>query len=125
MSSELEKADHKMRWSALLASVYAAFNAREIDTVLAHLHPDVDWPNGLEGGRVHGRENVREYWTRQWAMLDPHVEPVRFEDDPGGQTVVEVHQVVRDLAGKTLLDHIVYHVYSIQNGLIERMEIRD
>ncbi|MGA2599655.1 MAG: nuclear transport factor 2 family protein [Bryobacteraceae bacterium] len=123
MSSELEKADNKKRWSALLASVYAAFNAREIDTVLANLHPDVDWPNGMEGGRIHGRENVREYWTRQWAMLDPHVEPVRFEDEPGGRTVVEVHQVIRDLAGNTIVDQIVYHVYSIQNGLIERMEI--
>ncbi len=109
----------------LLAATYKAFNAREIDTVLAMLHPEVDWPNGMEGGRVHGRENVREYWTRQWAMLDPHVEPVRFEDDPNGRTVVEVHQVVRDLAGKTLVDQIVYHVYSIQNGLIERMDIRN
>ena len=52
----------------LLAATYKAFNAREIDTVLAMLHPEVDWPNGMEGGRVHGRENVREYWTRQWAM---------------------------------------------------------
>ena len=38
----------------LLAAAYAAFNAREIDTVLALLDPDVDWPNGLEGGRVLG-----------------------------------------------------------------------
>ena len=38
----------------LLRHMYAAFNRREIDTVLAAMHPDVDWPNGWEGGRVHG-----------------------------------------------------------------------
>jgi len=26
----------------------------------------VDWPNGMEGGRVHGHAEVRAYWTRQW-----------------------------------------------------------
>jgi len=32
--------------------------------------------------------------------------------------------VVRDLTGRILVDQIVQHVYSIQNGLIERMDIR-
>ena len=55
----------------LLTEAYRAFNAREIDAVLAIMHHDVDWPNGMEGGRVHGHEGVRDYWTRQWAMINP------------------------------------------------------
>ncbi|MDQ2842107.1 MAG: nuclear transport factor 2 family protein, partial [Acidobacteriota bacterium] len=51
----------------LLLQLYAAFNARNIDAVLPALHPDVDWPNGWEGGRMRGRDAVRAYWTRQWA----------------------------------------------------------
>jgi hypothetical protein len=108
----------------LLTKAYAAFNRRDIDAVLALMQPDVDWPNGLEGGRVHGHDEVRAYWTRQWAALNPRVEPVRMEDDEAGKTVVDVHQVVRDLSGNILVDQIVQHVYSIPNGLIERMEIR-
>jgi len=107
----------------LLTATYQAFNARDIVTVLAPMHPAVDWPKGMEGGRVHGHGNVREYWMRQWKMVDPRVEPVRIEDDETGRTVVDVHQVVRDLSGKILLDRIVQHVYSIQTGLIERMDI--
>jgi hypothetical protein len=34
----------------LLNRVYAAFNARDIEAVLRLLHPDVDWPDGMEGG---------------------------------------------------------------------------
>jgi hypothetical protein len=26
---------------------------------------------------VHGRDAVREYWTRQWDVIDPRVDPVR------------------------------------------------
>jgi ketosteroid isomerase-like protein len=107
----------------LLTSVYAAFNARDLDGVLALLHPDVDWPNGMEDGRVHGRQGVRGYWTRQWGLIDPHVDPRRFELDGSGRMVVDVHQVVRDRAGNIIRDQVVQHVYELQDGLIRRMDI--
>jgi ketosteroid isomerase-like protein len=107
----------------ILVAAYSAFNARNIDAVLALMHPDVVWPNGMEGGYVHGQEDVRAYWTRQWGMIDPHVEPIAIEKDERGRTVVKVHQVIRDLNGSVLLDTIVHHAYTIRDGLIERMEI--
>jgi len=109
----------------LIEAVYHSFNARDVAAVLAKMHPDVDWPNGMEGGRVHGHGNVRDYWERQWQVVDPHVEPIRIEEDESGQTVVSVHQVVRDLGGNVLLDRDVRHIYSIQDGLIKSMEIRE
>jgi hypothetical protein len=109
----------------LLKRVYDQFNAREIEAVLAAMHEDVMWANGMEGGYVHGRDEVRSYWTRQWAMMDPHVEPVQLTDGPEGEVVVEVHQVVHDLEGKLLADKTVTHVFRIANGLIKRFDIRD
>src|SRR6516162_10325893 len=93
----------------ILITMYREFNARNIEAVLAHLDPHVDWPNGMEGGRVLGLENVRAYWTRQFQTIDPRVDPVSFSHDNGGRTVVEVHQVVRDLAGALVADQIVHH----------------
>jgi SnoaL-like domain len=109
----------------LLIETYANFNARAMDAVLDTMHPDVDWPNGMEGGRVHGRSSVRDYWTRQWGLIDPHVEPVSFKTDETGRTIVTVHQVVHDLEGKLLLDQMVEHVYRIEDGLIRSMEIQE
>jgi hypothetical protein len=43
----------------LLAHTYAAFNGRDIDAVLAVMHPEVDWPNGMEGGRAWRSANDR------------------------------------------------------------------
>ena len=109
----------------LLKRAYAAFNARGIDSTLATMQSDVEWPNGMEGGIVHGHAGVREYWTRQWGIVNPHVEPRSFALDKTGRVVVAVHQVVQDLTGKILLDRTVEHVYSIENGLIRSMEIRE
>jgi ketosteroid isomerase-like protein len=110
---------------ALLQRTYAAFNARDLETALAAMHPDVTWPNGMEGGSVHGHGGIREYWTRQWAMIDPCVEPMRFTIAADDRVSVEVHQVVRDLTGKVLKDTVVHHVYWFEDGSIKAMDIRD
>jgi ketosteroid isomerase-like protein len=117
---------------AILSAMYDRFNARDIGGVLSALTDDVAWANGMDGGHVHGREAVREYWTRQWATVSPHVEPVHFETSPDGSIVVEVHQSVRDLQGRPLQDQThglkdktVGHVFSLQNGKVARFDIRE
>jgi hypothetical protein len=109
----------------LLRRAYEAFNARDIDGALALAKPDVDWPNGMEGGREHGHAAVRAYWTRQFGMIDSHVEPVGFSTDEGGRIVVDVHQVVRDLEGNLVSEGDVQHVYTLEDGLIARMDIHE
>jgi len=109
----------------LLRRVYALFNNRDIESVLAAMNPDVIWANGMEGGHVHGRDEVRSYWKRQWAIIDPHVEPVEISPNDNGDVFVKVHQVVRDLKGDLLADRLVTHVFQMRNGLIQRFDIRD
>ena len=72
----------------LLERLYDRFNARDIEAALATMHPDVMWANGLEGGHVHGHDGVRDYWTRQWAMMDSRAEPTGFSIGEDG-TVYE------------------------------------
>jgi nuclear transport factor 2 (NTF2) superfamily protein len=106
-----------------LRALYVAFNAREIDTVLAALDEDVDWPNAWEGGRLRGREAVRDYWTRQWAEIDGQVEPVGFSTRPDGRVAVEIDQTVRDLNGALLSEGRVRHVYTFRDELVVAMEV--
>ena len=108
----------------LLKRLYDQFNARDIELVLVALHEDVVWAHGMEGGYVHGREDVRTYWTRQWALIDPHVEPIGFSTGPDGEVVVDVHQTVHDLTGNLLADQRVGHLFRIEDGLITRFDIR-
>ena len=111
--------------SDLITAAYAAFNRRDIDSVLALMARDVDWPNGMEGGRVIGHDQVRAYWKRQWEVLNPTVDLIGIKEDQNGRVMVRVHQVVRDLTGNVLVDHFVQHVYFFKDDLIDRMDIRE
>jgi ketosteroid isomerase-like protein len=108
----------------ILRSAYSAFNARDIDAAVELMHPDVDWPNAWEGGRVVGREAVREYWTRQFAAISSQVEPQGFTVEPDGAVTVDVHAVVRDAAsGELISDSRIRHRYRLEGGLITRMDV--
>lgn len=107
----------------LLRAAYAAFNARDLDAALALMTPDVHWPRAFKGGFVRGPEEVRAYWTEQGSEIDAQVEPVAFNPQEDGQILVEVHQVVRDLAGTVLVDEHVGHRFTFKDGLIQVMEI--
>lgn len=121
----LEEKKPMARDEEMLTTVYRDFNARDIDSILKFMAADVDWPNGMTGGRVHGHAEVREYWTNQWLEVDPKVEPEGFQREADGRMAVNVHQVVRKLDGELLMDRMVEHVYTIDGGLIQSMEIRE
>ncbi|WP_420150621.1 nuclear transport factor 2 family protein [Spirosoma sp.] len=112
-----------MDYQSLLRQLYQDFNARHIDAVLAHLHTDVAWPNGWEGGYVAGHEEVRAYWLRQWQQINPTVEPLSFSVRPAGQIAVRVHQIINDLEGQLLSDSELNHVYSFEHGKVRTMVI--
>lgn len=84
---------------------------------------DVHWPNGWVGGYVKGHGEMRNYWIRQWKEINPTVRPISFTENENGTIEVEVHQVVKDFQGNILLDGLVKHVYTFENGLIKSMEI--
>jgi hypothetical protein len=116
----------------LLKCIYDRFNARDIDSLLTALTDDVAWANGMEGGHVDGREAVRAYWTRQWNLVSPHVEPVGFHRTADGAIIAEVRQSVRDLEGKPLQgqthglkDKTVGHAFRLREGKVARFDIQD
>jgi hypothetical protein len=112
-----------MNLDNLIAQIYSAFNQRNIDGALAFMSDSVSWPKASEGGRVVGKEEIRAYWSRQWKEFDPHVDPLEVIDQGAGKTRVRVHQVVKSLSGDMLSDSEVWHVYTIANGQIERMDL--
>ncbi len=109
---------------SILQSAYRAFNSRDLDAALELMHPEVDWPNAWEGGRVVGRTAVRDYWTRQFAAISSQVEPEGFTREPDGAITVDVHQVVRDPhTGELISDSRVRHRHRLEAGLIVRMDV--
>lgn len=107
----------------LIRKAYAAFNSRDIDTALSTMHENIQWPKAFEGGYVTGKDAIREYWTRQWSEINPNVAPAGFNEREDGSLEVVVQQKVMDLAGNILFDGVVKHIYSLEDGLLRRMDI--
>ncbi len=107
----------------LVERLYDRFNARDIDAALSLMQADVVWANGLAGGHVHGRDNVRRYWTDQWAAMESRARPTRFSIAADGTVHVEVHLTATDRAGKPLFDATAHHVFTIDGGLVRRFDI--
>jgi ketosteroid isomerase-like protein len=110
----------------ILRVAYRAFNERNIEAALALMHPEVDWPNAWEGGRVAGREAVRAYWERQFEAISSTVEPLRMRREEDGAISVLVHQLVRDAgSGEVVADSRVVHRWQFEDGLVVRMDVEE
>ncbi|MBE7218908.1 MAG: nuclear transport factor 2 family protein [Caulobacteraceae bacterium] len=109
----------------MVRRLYAGFNARDIPAVLALLDARVAWADGMHGGHLHGREAVAAYWAKQWAAIQPDVQPLEIDMRGDREVAVEVRQVVRDLEGGLLLDETVRHVFRIEDGLVTRFDIEN
>ena len=108
----------------VIHQLYNDFNARDMEGVFALLTDDVTWANGMEGTHVHGKDAIRDYWTHQWSVIDPHVEPLKIAKAADGSLVVDVHQVVKNLEGQTLIDETVKHAFRLDGGRVQRFDIQ-
>lgn len=102
---------------------YRLFNQRNADELLRLMIPDVHWPNGWEGGYVNGRDEVKNYWARQWQEINPTVIPEKCIDLQDGRLEVLVKQTVKDKEGTILFDGPIKHIYTFKNDLIAEMII--
>jgi hypothetical protein len=104
----------------LLLQAYAAYNAQDVEALLARISDDVDWPDCA--GRLHGKEQVRAYWTEQWTRTRTHDEPLSFSELDDGRAAVYIRQVVRSLDGSPISRGHFLHTHRIED-LISRMDI--
>ena len=125
LADECKKLDdvREQATETLIKKAYSAFNSRNIDMALSTFHSNVQWPKAFEGGYVSGHDEIRAYWSRQWTEINPTVEPIGFNQRPNGTFEVTVHQIVKDLQGNLMFDGKVKHIYTLEDGLLRRMDI--
>ncbi len=108
---------------SLLLRAYLAFNAQDLDGLLALVAEDVDWPDD-DGGRLHGKEALSAYWSEQWTRVRAHDHPVAFEQRGDGRVAVRVRQAVRALDGTTISTGELTHLHRIDGARIAGMDVQ-
>jgi len=108
---------------AALMEMYRAFNAEDVDGALVHLAPGVDWTNDWEGGRVVGRDAVRELWTRQFAATNTEIQPMSLAVEADGGIRAHVHRLITSKTGGVIDNEKVDHLFEFDGPFIRRMTI--
>lgn len=80
-----------------IEQAYAAYNRQDTDALLACVSENVDWPDGQ--ARLHGKQDLRIYWTRQWTETRTHDEVLEIATPMPNRAIVRIGQVVRALTG--------------------------
>jgi ketosteroid isomerase-like protein len=109
----------------VIRRAYSCFNARDVESAVALMSPEVRWPDVAQGGFVHGRDGVRAHWREQFRAADPRIEPLGFREHPDGRIAVTVRQVILSTEGTPISDDRLVHVYTLRDGLIGSMDIVD
>ncbi len=105
----------------LLLQAYAAYNRQDLEALLALVSDDVNWPDG--GRTLHGKDEVRAYWTEQWTHTRTYDEPVTFTQRSDGRIAVHIRQVVRSRSGSVISTGRFVHLHRLDGDRIARLDI--
>lgn len=108
-----------------ISRLWAALNRRDIDAAVALLHPDVDWQDLMSGGRRHGPDAMRDYWTGVFAMIRPASSTVACRAVGPDRVAARTLHSIYDLKGKLWTEEIVTHVFTFRDGLLSGMDVAE
>lgn len=110
---------------ALLISLYDAISRQDVDGVLSLMHPDVDWPDTLDGGRIHGLAAMRDYWTRQFALIRVSTALIDYVENADGTIATRVTYTRFAADGRLWDDQVAGNIFRFEGDRILRGDWTD
>jgi ketosteroid isomerase-like protein len=111
----------------VVAAVYAAFNAGDVDGALAYADPEIEWVPA-EGSpfeqTYRGREQVKRFPEQEWmGVFDDLKGEVReLIDAPNDAVLATLHLTGRGGASGVELDFDIAHLWRLRDGVVVRVQ---
>lgn len=102
----------------LLTRHFDATRRRDLEAVVAQLHPDIAFANILEGGDVAGIEAARGYFQRQFAMAGVDIGLMRVRPQADGWVHADVEITLRRPDGRLWSQNSAVIAYLLRDDLI-------
>lgn len=113
---------------AVVLAAFDAYNARDADGILALVSEDVSWPDGRTSDpnkRLSGHPELRKYWRDQWEVTRTVDTPIEAIELPDGRIKVRLDQIVKTVAGEEVSRGTYEYFFTIRDGLITRLDIKE
>lgn len=106
----------------LIVRYYDAIERRDLEAVLATTHADVRFHDFLDGGEVEGLTAARDFYRRMFELA-PDLDPITIETLEDGRVRVEFQSAVHSSSGHLWSDTRQTAIYTLVDGLIQRVEL--
>nr|WP_070959880.1 nuclear transport factor 2 family protein [Hyphomonas sp. Mor2] len=106
----------------LIESLYKTFNAKDLDGLLRHYHPDVEYVNEPKHIHLKSLQDLSAQWRTHAGKVGIELTPQQVFAIPGG-VFSQVREVLRTPEGEVFFDGLVGHAYQIEGDLIRRCDI--
>lgn len=108
---------------ALIQRLYDANQKRDYEAFRALVAPKLEWPDLTRGGWLTTPEEIRDYWAYNDASIRVELTPVEVHVTDDGRILVDANLVIWNHSGQLWSDICVRHCYTLQDGLIWRMDV--
>ncbi|MBX3479140.1 MAG: nuclear transport factor 2 family protein [Caulobacter sp.] len=110
---------------ALVREFYEAFNRRDVEGMAARVHPQADFADLFDGGRVVGREALIVHWRRVLGLIRGELTLVSAKASSDGAFMVAFRHQITNPEGRLWDDGEETLRYEFLDGLISRMDRPD
>ena len=110
----------------ILRRFVEAFNRREIDLIVADIHPEAElheWPEAPGAQSYRGPDGLRralEVWFEAWEWMQVEITDIQEIDD---RILVTLHQRAKGKGSEVEVGVDTYNVYTFENGKVTRVEL--
>jgi ketosteroid isomerase-like protein len=111
----------------VVAALYAAFNAGDVDSALAYADPDIEWipADGSPFEQAYrGREQVKRFLEQEWMGVfdDLQGEVRELVYAPDDAVLATLHLTGRGGASGVELDFEIAHLWRLHEGVVVQVQ---
>ena len=111
--------------SELITRLHDALNRRDLDAVMALIHPQARFRDYMDGGEVEGHVAIRGFYQRMFDTIAPDLDLIALKTLPDGRIRADIQSSVRDRSGHLWSDTRVIAIYRFTDGLMSSVELQD
>ncbi|KRA73986.1 hypothetical protein ASD89_11085 [Caulobacter sp. Root656] len=107
----------------LVLRLHEAIGRRDAEAAAALFHPLARFRNYLDEGQVVGPAGAQAFYLRLFETLAPNIDLLSIQTLADGRAQAELQVSVHDRSGRLWSDSRVTATYTVQDGLIQSVEL--
>ena len=108
----------------VITRYHDAVGRRDLEAVMAVMHPQARFTDFLDGGEISGSDAIRAFYQQLFGTLAPDLDVIAITSQPDGRLRADLQVATHDRSGHVWSDTRSYALYALVDGLIHGIELQ-